>query len=264
MSVPFLSVIDWSRPWLSCVRAVGLELARADNWQQELNRRATELGLRNHRDLQIRFVPQAELPADTAYEAHISQTGHVPTRDNLHDFFNALVWLTFPKIKVQLNLLQAREIERAASVHAIAPRGKVRDAATIFDENAVLLVSANDDLMHALREHAWEEVFVNRRAEFERDSSVYLFGHALMEKLVQPYKAITGHTWIVAQTCPPVDMPLAEQCAWVDQIVAQQLAQGLTTANFSPLQMLGVPGWWPDQNRDFYCDTTVFRAKRKN
>ena len=121
MSAPFLSVIDWSRPWLSCVRAVGVELARADSWQQELNRRATELGLRNHRDLQIRFVPQAELPADTAYEAHISQTGHVPTRDNLHDFFNALVWLTFPKIKVQLNLLQAREIERAASVHAIAP-----------------------------------------------------------------------------------------------------------------------------------------------
>lgn len=264
MSASFLSVIDWSRPWLSCVRAVGEELARADDWKLELNRRATEWGLRNHRDLPIRFVAQAELPADTAYEAHISQTGHVPTRDNLHDFFNALVWLTFPQIKVQLNLLQAREIERSAAVNTIAPRGKVRDAATIFDENAVLLVSANDGLMHALREHAWEEVFVTRREEFERDSRVYLFGHALMEKLVQPYKAITGHTWIVAHACPSSELTLAEQCAWMDQVVAQQLAQGLTTANFSPLQMLGVPGWWPDQDRDFYCDTTVFRPKRKN
>jgi hypothetical protein len=264
MSASFLSGIDWSRPWLDNVRTVGQELAQADDWQQELNRRASALGLRNHRGLPLRFVPQAELPADTAYEAHISQTGHVPTRDNLHDFFNALVWLTFPQIKVQLNLLQAQEIERSAAVQAIAPRGKLRDAATIFDENAVLLVSANQGLMSALREHEWEEVFVTRRAEFERDCRVYLFGHALMEKLVQPYKAITGHTWIVAQACPPDELPLAEQCAWVDRTVAQQLAGGLTTADFSPLQMLGVPGWWPDQDRDFYCDTTVFRAKHRN
>lgn len=264
MSASFLSGIDWSRPWLANVRTVGQELAQADDWQQELNRRAAAMGLHNHRGLPLRFVPQAELPADTAYEAHISQTGHVPTRDNLHDFFNALVWLTFPHIKVQLNLLQAREIERAASGNAIAPRGKLRDAATIFDENAVLLVSANHGLMAALREHEWEDVFVTHRAEFEQDCRVYLFGHALMEKLVQPYKAITGHTWIVAQACPPAELSLAEQCAWVDQTVAQQLAQGLTTADFSPLQMLGVPGWWPEQDKDFYCDTSVFRAKRKH
>ncbi|MNR90262.1 hypothetical protein D3C72_212430 [compost metagenome] len=263
MSASFLSAIDWSSPWLANVRTLGQGLAQADDWQQELNRRATALGLRNHRDLPLRFVPQAELPADTAYEAHISQTGHVPTRDNLHDFFNALVWLTFPRIKVQLNLLQAREIARAAAGQALAPRGKLRDAATIFDENAVLLISANHDLMHALREHEWESVFVQRRAEFVADCRVYLFGHALMEKLVQPYKAITGHTWIVAQACPPSELPLAEQCAWVDQTVAQQLAQGLSTADFSPLQMLGVPGWWPDQDANFYRDATVFRPKRK-
>lgn len=264
MSASFLSVIDWSRPWLANVRTVGQELAQANDWQQELNRRATEMGLRNHRNLPVRFVPQAELPADTAYEVHISRTGHVPTRDNLHDFFNALVWLTFPQIKVQLNLLQAREIERSAAENAIAPRGKLRDAATIFDENAVLLISANHDLMHALREHEWEDVFVTRRAEFEADCCVYLFGHALMEKLVQPYKAITGHTWIVAQACSPSSLPLAEQCAWVDKTVAEQLAQGLSTADFSPLQMLGVPGWWPDQDAAFYRDTTVFRPKRKS
>lgn len=263
MKASFLSGIDWSRPWLGSVCAQGQSLAQADDWQAELNQRVAAMGLLNHRGLPVRFVPQAELPPDTAYEAHISQTGHVPTRDNLHDFFNALVWLTFPKIKVQLNLLQAKETERSAAADTITPRGKLRDAATIFDENAVLLVSANQDLMHALREHAWEDVFVTRRAEFISDCRVYLFGHALMEKLVEPYKAITGHTWIVAQGCPPKDMPIAEQCAWVDQTVAEQLAQGLSTADFSPLQMLGVPGWWQGQDRDFYCDTTVFRPKRR-
>ncbi|WP_146608015.1 DUF3025 domain-containing protein, partial [Burkholderia multivorans] len=40
----------------------------------------------------LRFVPQAELPPGIAYETHIAATGRVPTRHNLHDFFNALVW----------------------------------------------------------------------------------------------------------------------------------------------------------------------------
>lgn len=263
MSVPFLARIDWSRPWLASVRAIGEVIAQVPDWRQELNRRAVELGLHNHRGLAIHFVPQADLPPDTAYETFISNTGCVPTRDNLHDFFNALVWLTFPQIKIQLNALQAREIERLAAECALAPRGKLRDAATIFDENAVLLVTSNHDLVDALRAHEWEDVFMLRRAEFVRDCSVFLFGHALMEKLVAPYKAITGHAWIVAPDIPAAGLALAEQCNWIDTAVAQQLAHGLSTADFSPLPVLGVPGWWMDQDNDFYRDTTVFRAKRR-
>jgi hypothetical protein len=51
--------------------------------------------LQNHRSLPTQFIPQEDLPEGVAYEAHISATGNVPTRENLHDFFNALVWLTF-------------------------------------------------------------------------------------------------------------------------------------------------------------------------
>ena len=69
----------------------------------------------------MRFVPQAELPAGIAYETFISETGGVPTRDNLHDFFNALVWLTYPKIKVRLNAMQALEIERRKQTAAGRP-----------------------------------------------------------------------------------------------------------------------------------------------
>jgi hypothetical protein len=45
---------------------------------------------------------------------------------------------------------------------------------------------------------------------------------------------------------------------------AAELAAGeLATASFTPLQVLGVPGWWPGQDAAFYLDTSVFRPKRQ-
>ena len=36
-----------------------------------------------------------------------------------------------------------------------------------------------------------------------------------------------------------------------------------TTADFTPLPVLGLPGWCEDQDDDFYNDAAVFRPKRK-
>ncbi|HEY8100461.1 MAG TPA: DUF3025 domain-containing protein [Burkholderiaceae bacterium] len=244
-----------------------MPIVQADDWRQALNAAARELDLLNHRELPIQFVVQSELPSGVAYESFISATGRVPTRDNTHDFFNALVWLTFPRIKAQLNALQAAAIAQAAvsEVHADAipkHRGKLRDAATIFDENAVLLVTRNVSLVEALREHQWSDVLMNRRAAFERDCEVWLFGHALMEKLVSPYKAITAHAWIVAAGDAFFSLSPRDKCIWIDAAVTQQIAAGLATANFTPLPVLGVPGWWQPQDAVFYADDKVFRPKR--
>ena len=38
------------------------------------------------------FVPQSALPASQAYEAFIHRSRQVPTRNNLHDYFNGLAW----------------------------------------------------------------------------------------------------------------------------------------------------------------------------
>lgn len=265
MSTSFLDCIDWSRPWLTHVRDIGERIASAADWRLELNLCAAAMALHNHRKLPIRFVRQADLPADTAYETFISNTGCVPTRDNLHDFFNALVWLSFPRIKVQLNLLQALEIKRARLQNAIVPRGKLRDAATIFDENAILLVTSNKELVSALREHEWGKAFITRRNDFARDCGVFLFGHALMEKLVSPYKAITGHAWIVSldMNLDLEGLTLLEKLCRIDAHVALQLANGLSTSDFSPLPVLGVPEWWEGQDEAFYLDVSVFRPKRK-
>ena len=260
-----LSQIDWSRPWYDAVRPAFERLALdGDQFIDAFNRSAEALGLRNHAAQLLRFVPQSALPEGRAYEEFIGATGQVPTRDNLHDFFNGLVWQTFPLIKRQLNALQAAQIAQAGIGKS---RGPARDAATIFDENAALLVvregSAGRALVDALRSHDWLEALHEKSAMFGNDVRLWLFGHALMEKLVAPRKAITAHTRVIFVGDDVLALAPQDQRAWLDAHVAEQLAnEGLTTADFTPLPVLGVPGWWPGQEKDFYLDTTVFRPKR--
>jgi hypothetical protein len=260
-----LSQIDWSRPWYDAVRPAFDRLALAgEDFIDAFNRNAAKLGLRNGAGLPLRFVPQSALPEGTAYEEFIGATGQVPTRDNLHDFFNGLVWQSFPLIKRQLNALQAAHIAQAGVGKS---RGPARDAATIFDENAALLLvregSAGRALVEELRAHGWLGALYEKRAMFDSDVRLWLFGHALMEKLVAPRKAITAHTRVVFAGDDVLALAHDAQRAWLDAHVAEELArEGLSTAGFTPLPVLGMPGWWPGQDKDFYLDTTVFRPKR--
>ncbi len=264
-AVRFFDGIDWSCAWFSTVRPVATELLAAADWRSWLNHQAHQLALRNHRGLPLQFIPQEGLPDGVAYEAHISASGCVPTRENLHDFFNALVWLRFPLIKRQLNALQAAQI---AQLGIGKSRGPARDAATIFDENAALLVVADDvrgdSLTEALRQHDWQQAFITQREAFGHCAEVWSFGHALMEKLVAPYKAITAHSWVVRVSPEFFTADADEKCRWLDSQVAAQLEQhSLTTADYTPLPVLGIPGWWPEQDLAFYQDTQVFRPARQ-
>ena len=261
----YLNKVDWSAPWLTTLRTLAVEISTASDWRVTLNVQAAQRHICNHANLPLQFIPQQELPEGAAYEAHISTTGNVPTRDNLHDFFNALVWLTFPKIKVQLNALQAKHIERSGIGKS---RGATRDAATLFDENAALLAVADTPegrtIVQALRTHQWHQLFVRERQQFKAHARVFLFGHALIEKLVRPYKAITAHTMVCWVESDFYGLNEAEKCAQLDNQLAHQLEQiELLPTMFSPLPVLGVPGWWPDQTVDFYADEFVFRTKRQ-
>ncbi len=69
------------------------------------------------------FVPQSELPVGIAYEKYIFDAARVPTRDGLHDFFNGLVWHSFPLTKKRLNELQATQIARTHGRPACAGPG---------------------------------------------------------------------------------------------------------------------------------------------
>jgi hypothetical protein len=243
--------IDWQQPWYDAVRPAYARLPRHDDhFIDAFNAGAAALDLRNASGQPVRFVPQASLPDGRAYEEFIGATGQVPTRANLHDYFNGLVWQTFPLIKRQLNALQAAQIAVAG---VGTSRGAARDGATIFDENAALLLVIDDAdgraLVGDLQAHRWHEV--------------WLFGHALMEKLVTPRLAMTAHTRVVYADAAFFRLPFDARRAWIDEHVAAALAtETLSTASFTPLQVLGVPHWWPHQDAAFYADTTIFRPTR--
>jgi len=213
----------------------------------------------------VRFVPQAELPEGVAYEAHIFATGGVPTREGLHDFFNALCWMRFPATKLLLNRLQAQAIAQAGGVGA--RRGPLRDALTLFDENVALL-QAPDPIWQALLARDWSRLFVELRPLWAQ-STLLLFGHALGEKLVAPYKSITAH---VLKLPIPLDLPADTLTAcgsgavvhpWDDWLAQQLTPEWLATKPYTPLPVLGVPGWWTaNEEPDFYADAQVFRPAR--
>ena len=199
----------------------------------------------------VEFVPQSDLPADIAYEAFIFSHKCIPTRDNLHDFFNGLCWLRFPQAKSRLNFLQAQEI---TSQGVSATRGHLRDALTLFDEN-VLLLQASDDLWQALQVRDWKKLFGELRDEWQ-SAHIVVFGHALLEKLVTPYKSITAHVFRIASDVDAKDDQALD--AWL----ANKLQPNyLVTKPYLPLPVLGIPGWWPEnEDASFYADTQVFRV----
>ena len=199
----------------------------------------------------LSFVPGDSAPAGEAYEAFIFRTAHVPTRDNLHDLFNGLVWLRFPQAKRRLNELQATEIARAGIG---ATRGPLRDALTLFDENGAVL-DAPPALWEALIARDWQRLFVTERALW-REARLLVFGHALLEKLVSPRKAVTAHVLTSPGDIPSIKSDDASIISALD-------SAHLATKPFVPLPVLGVPGWWgQNENFSFYDDSDVFRTRR--
>lgn len=237
---------DWAAPWLQPFRALGQPVEAA--WQAGA---ALHQALGQAQPSPVRFVPQTALPAGIAYEQFIADTGCCPVREGLHDFFNGLCWLHFPLTKARLNQLQAAQI----AADGIRPvRGPVRDALTLFDENAALL-HAPAALWDALRARDWQRLLVDLRPLWAQ-ARLVVFGHALLEKLVQPRKAITAHVYPIQTETNT----LAALDAW---LAADLSAEKLAAKPFAPLQVLGVPGWWPaNEDAGFYADAQVFRPPR--
>ncbi len=258
-----LAQIDWQQPWLQPLRSIGQAIASAPVWREAANQQAQASGLCNAQGKPLRFVPQQMLPADTGYEAHIHASAEVPTRDNLHDFFNALIWLHFPETKRMLNALHARTLPADRSASS-GRRGRERDAATLFDENAALFVTCDESQGQALRRHDWAALLEQPGEMFFSRCDVMLFGHALMEKLVSPYKAITAHAWVVMVDSDWFALPEMQRLQDLDRRVAAQLSPGFVPADFAHLPILGVPGWWPEQTASFYADKAVFRPLRSS
>jgi hypothetical protein len=252
--------IDWSQPWLQPFRAVGEAAAHRLSQGMPVHAalQAVQAVQADAPDAQVapgppRFAAQGSLPAGTAYESQVYATGTALLQDNLHDFFNGLVWLHFPATKKRLNALQAQAI---AATPAGAPRGPLRDAMTVFDENGALLL-APPFMWDALRKRDWRALFITHRAAWS-EARLLLFGHGLMEKLLQPRKPITAHVYPTPQALDSI--------ARIDQWLAAAVGGSDWLAKpFTPLPVLGVPLWHAGNVDDcFYDDPSVFRPATRS
>ncbi|PUE31100.1 hypothetical protein B9Z35_08710 [Limnohabitans sp. Jir61] len=275
-----LAEIDWSQPWFAPWRELGEPTAQLALQQRSVAEALNAIHHAAKREVgagsgdiasaasvntlraglalgdanEVKFVPQSALPEGQAYEDFIFKTAQIPTRDGLHDFFNGLCWQRFPLAKRRLNQLQAAEIEDQG---VRATRGPVRDALTLFDENVVLM-HAPDEVWDALQARDWLKLFVDLREQWQHVHLV-LFGHALVEKLVTPYKSITGHVYRVDSQVNPHDEAALD--AW---LVQDLQPEKLATKPYEPLPVLGIPGWCAaNAERAYYEDVNVFRPKRE-
>jgi hypothetical protein len=202
----------------------------------------------------VRFVPAERLPG-VDYERHIYETGEIATRGNWHDLCNALVWCRLPRFKAALNALHYDHLREQDG----GRRGALRDALTLLDESGVIVAGDAPALFAALAARDWRRAFVSLRDDWRR-VRVVVCGHAVLEKFLQPYKALTAHALYLFA-------PLNVEDATLDRELATALLREgrlRTPADLDPLPLMGIPGWWTGGAQDsaFYADQTVFRPPR--
>lgn len=196
----------------------------------------------------VRFVEPAAV--DRYYEVGVFETGRVATRpDSLHDWFNALVWLAFPRTKARINALHAATIPTEA-----AGRGRFRDMLTLFDEGGALVACGDVQLISHLKNHRWKELFWQERKRVLASMRVLVIGHAVLEQAREPWPGITCKA-IFVDPARDADTQAVE---WLGARPADA-----TPRELASLPVFGYPGWLEGSAQpEFYDDARYFRPRR--
>jgi len=223
------------RPWLG-----------ADSLER-LNACAEAAALRTESGREIRFVPPG--PGGPYYEIGVYESGRVATRPgNLHDWFNALAWLAFPRTKARINAMHAQAIAQEG-----ARRGRLRDLLTLLDEGGAIVQCDDRGLLGMLAGFRWKELLWQNRERLQAAMRVRVVGHAVLEQALEPWPGITCKAIVV----PAATDPDEAARAWLER-----RAPGDSPRILAPLPIFGLPGWHPDTARaDFYDDTRYFRPQ---
>jgi hypothetical protein len=214
----------------------------------------------------LRFVPQAEKPRQLQdnYEARIYLKGEIQTRlHNWHDFFQVLVWSTYPHTKQLINEMHYK----ALSSRAIAnKRSAIENSLTLFDECGAIIVSSDSSLLKLIDNFEWNELFQTHRDAFNRNIKCFIFGHALFEKCLNPYIGMTAHCICIDVEDDFFGLPLKLQQQTVDSLACSYFRQHSTLSprELQPFPLLGIPGW-DSRNNDpaYYQNIGYFRPGRR-
>jgi len=215
----------------------------------------------------IHFVQQEtqNTTFESEYEPRIYYSGEVQTRvNNWHDFFQVMVWQTFPKIKSLLNRVHY-EASSVRIKNNIKQRGKKENFVTLFDECGSIIISSEKQTLSLIQSFRWNDLFVENKSAFGNSIDCITFGHAMYEKALSPYIGMTAHSLLLTVDSGYFLLSMLEKTKFIDEIVSTHIKnlKELSPQDLNPLPILGVPGWKKDQTADFYNNQSYFRTGRR-
>lgn len=201
----------------------------------------------------VRFrVTDARMPA-LDYERRIANSHIVPLREgSVHDVWNALAWLRFPRAKAALNALHVAEAEAPTG----NGRNAWRDRATLVDESGLLVACNDASLLSHWSRCEWRAAFAQCAATRTARITACAIGHGLLQKLAAPYRSLTAHAMVLP-------LPADASIAAIDHAAARAIAA--REFRVRPLPVAALPGWDCEGLGDaLFDDARVFRPARKD
>ena len=246
--------------------APALDRLPADRWPTHAELDALAEGVETAHGKRLRFVKPRERNDRERryYEQHIFESGEVETRENWHDLFNALAWITYPRSKARINAQHAAILQEGGDAEA-RKRSPERDALTLFDEGGVIVASASPALLRLVVDFEWKELFWARRGELAQQMRFFVFGHACYEQALSPYIGMVAKTVFVPVSEFFFMLAPESQLEEADKLVSNHFASRArfaTPKSMAPMPVLGVPGWhFAAQDEAFYDDPDHFRSR---
>ena len=241
---------------------------RLEDYQKLLRQNVPKL--RSDFGSPLKFVAQGGKPVaiEDQYEARIYLKGEIQTRlKNWHDFFQVLVWCTFPKTKVSLNYLHYTESQTRAKDKTInCNRGPLENTIALFDECGSIIVSCEEELLNLIRNFKWKKLFIEHSKILDKHLRCFVFGHAMYDKALNPYIGMTSLAVLLLVEPDYFLAPLSTQLEIADQRVAELFNSKtaiISPKDLQPFPLLGMPGWYNGhQTEAFYSNTRYFRMSR--
>lgn len=196
------------------------------------------------------------------YEASIYLRGELRTRDNnWHDFFNLMMWYTFPNIKAVINKWQYKKLS-ARDIHA--PRSHAENLLTQLDEGGIIIVSSNSHLINLIKHYDWKTLFWQHQSSLKTQMDFCLIGHAIYEKLLNPWVGISCPALLFEVPPSYFHLHIAKRAAYLDDLAATYLDNDTWHVYCPKLRstpILGIPGWYaPNIEEAFYDNKKYFWA----
>ena len=221
----------------------------------DYNSLAAKLFAQHCFDEPLQFIEQT---ADNDYLSSVCLARQVPTRlNNWHDLFNNISWLAYPRLK---RALYQCFLQEGIGHKRRTPK---QNLLAQFDECGAILATSDQRIFDCLVNHEWPQLFWCERPRLHH-AAFMIIGHGLLEKSLQPFKAITAKTWLLKVDQSFFTLNHHARLRYIDQRLAWEIRHSdhWSTNRLQPLPISAWPGWWSSQHIDFYQDPRVFRPKR--